>query len=327
MSSNQTGSCTVVPGLSTVNFSLSSNMANIVAGDLFKISLDSAFYTIASVDGTSYRCTLSSRYSNSLYTIAIVNEQIDTGDGSKSYSGTLAHLPSIPGTTAFADGSNIESFSDNGAGILTGSLGGTGIVNYETGVVSLEFFKNVSIGSPIYATTYNYGIPLSSMPFLIVRDYTPNFNWPEPYSTDQNPETIVRQALRLIDNDLFNHASHTYSISIIDSDTSVTTGNGKKAFTIPYLSNGYNLTDVIASVNTKGITGTMNIQIRRRRGGSDSDMLQTLITVGDEYFARDGVVNTSYDDIATGDQIYVDIDTIHTTPAQGLSVTLTFQKS
>ena len=89
--------------------------------------------------------------------------------------------------------------------------------------------------------------------------------------------------------------------------------------------NGFNLIDVVASVHTKGVTGTTDVQVRRRRAGSDVDMLTVKVTIGDEYFATDETVNTSNDDINTGDQIYVDVDAVHSgTAPKGLSVVLTF---
>jgi len=120
--------------------------------------------------------------------------------------------------------------------------------------------------------------------------------------------------------------SETFGMTLFESGISVQTGDGAVAFTIPAYMNGMELIDVVASVHTKGITGTTDIQIRRRRAGSDVDMLSTKITIGDEFFASDEVINTSNDDVNTGDQIYVDIDAIHSgTAPKGLSVVLTFK--
>ena len=67
--------------------------------------------------------------------------------------------------------------------------------------------------------------------------------------------------------------------------------------------------------------------VRRRRAGADVDMLSTKVTIGDEYFASDGVINASNNDVNTGDQIYVDRDSIHSgTAPLGLSITLMFEK-
>jgi hypothetical protein len=115
-------------------------------------------------------------------------------------------------------------------------------------------------------------------------------------------------------------------IVVFLSDESVTTGNGKASFAIPSTLAGMNLVDTGVVVHTKGVTGTTTIQLRRRRSTTDADMLSTLITLGDEESVADGTIDTSKDDVATGDNIYVDIDAIHSgTAAKGLSVWLVFR--
>jgi hypothetical protein len=112
----------------------------------------------------------------------------------------------------------------------------------------------------------------------------------------------------------------------VESDTDTAIADGTVAFTVPASMTAHDLTAALASVHTKGVTGTLDVQIRRRRAGTDADMLSTLITIGDEWYAADGVINTSNDDIQTGDQIFIDVDAIHTgTAAKGLSVTMTFE--
>lgn len=117
-----------------------------------------------------------------------------------------------------------------------------------------------------------------------------------------------------------------YCISVVSSDQDVATGDGNEAFTIPSALNGLSLSTVIASVHTKGITGTTDVQVRRRRAGVDADMLSTKVTIGDEYYAADGVVNSGNAEVATGDQIYIDVDAVHSgTAPTGLSVTVVFE--
>lgn len=63
--------------------------------------------------------------------------------GSTTYTGTLAavtgvrfcFVTSITGTT----GAGVETFTDNGSGILTSDKGGTGTINYATGAYSITF--------------------------------------------------------------------------------------------------------------------------------------------------------------------------------------------
>ena len=68
---------------------------------------------------------------------------------------------------------------------------------------------------------------------------------------------------------------------LFESSTSVSTGDGIAAFSVPADFNGMNLVAALATVHTKGITNTTDIQIRRRRAGVAADMLSTKITIGD----------------------------------------------
>lgn len=110
------------------------------------------------------------------------------------------------------------------------------------------------------------------------------------------------------------------------SDETVVVGDGKIGFCVPANLNGKSLTAVQASVVTAGTTsGTTDIQVRRRRGASVADMLTTKVTLATATFtAGNGVINTSNDDIATGDLIYPDVDALNAVAPIGLSVTLTF---
>lgn len=258
MASNQLGSCTVTPGSYLVTFNSIVNINNIVAGDLFRILDDNVFYTIASVNATNLTCTLSSKYFNSLYSLQIFNEVVATSDGTRKFYKSVDNTLVIPGSCSFRDGNSVETFSDNGDGTLTGSLGGTGTVWYDDGSVNLTFVNYVPPAVAIYGS-YQYGFPLSQVPFQIIRDYTPHFSWPEPYATDQSHQTITRQALRLIDNDLYNHGARTFEIQVFDSKTNVYVGDGSRAITVPYISSGYLLTDAIAGVHTKGVTDRKSV--------------------------------------------------------------------
>jgi len=103
------------------------------------------------------------------------------------------------------------------------------------------------------------------------------------------------------------------------------TGDLQGIFAVPAELDGWVLSSAEATVYTKGATGTLDITLERRRVTTKVDMLSTAITVGDEYFAADGVINTSNDDVAQGDTIIVNIDAVHTTPNYGLWVTLIFR--
>lgn len=104
-----------------------------------------------------------------------------------------------------------------------------------------------------------------------------------------------------------------------------------RGFPIPIGFNGRDLVEVIAVVGTAGSSGSANLfQLRRVRSGSPVDMLSTrlMIDAGEatsETAATPYVINTSNDDVATGDTIYLDIDQLNTTPPQNLTVYLGFR--
>lgn len=112
------------------------------------------------------------------------------------------------------------------------------------------------------------------------------------------------------------------------SDTA--TGDGKAGFRVPAELNGMDLTGISACVTTAGTTNTTDVQIRRVRAAASADMLSTKATIDSTEVdtstaATPAVINTSNDDVATGDQIYVDVDAVSTTAAKGLIVELRFE--
>lgn len=112
-------------------------------------------------------------------------------------------------------------------------------------------------------------------------------------------------------------------IVLWESDEAVVVGDGTQGIPIPASFNGMNVVSVTAFVDDKGITGTTNVAMRRRRAGAEVDVLSTLITLGNEWFAADGTINTANDDLATGDMLYCDVDVIHSgTAPNGLSIAI-----
>ena len=110
--------------------------------------------------------------------------------------------------------------------------------------------------------------------------------------------------------------------------TAVGDGAGNARFFVPAQLNGYNLVSAHAAVITAGTTNTTDIQIANVT--QTADMLTTKITIDSgektSYTAATGsVIDTNNDDVATGDEIRIDVDAISTTPAQGLCVILGFQ--
>lgn len=99
---------------------------------------------------------------------AINGETIDTGDGTTSYSGIVASPPVFPGSFTATDGT--ETFTDNSQGILTGSLGGSGTINYTTGAWTLIFNSAVGGAVPILAT---YLMQVSIIPDIVTTRWNP----------------------------------------------------------------------------------------------------------------------------------------------------------
>lgn len=125
-----------------------------------------------------------------------------------------------------------------------------------------------------------------------------------------------------------DYGKRVVGIQVVDAGTDMTTGDGKAFFRIPSVMNGWNLVAVAAKVYTAGTTSTCTIQIRNITQAAD--MLSTKISIDSAELdsstaATPAVIDTANDDVATGDGIAIDVDTIHTTAAKGLFVELIFQ--
>jgi hypothetical protein len=126
------------------------------------------------------------------------------------------------------------------------------------------------------------------------------------------------------------HLIETAVILVSDPlGANITTGDGKAYFRVPPALNGMNLVSCSATLDTAGTGGGFLCQLRRKRAGVDVDMLTTRITIdATENDSADAaappVINTSNDDVATADRIYIDLDGVPTA-AKGLTVTLAFQ--
>ena len=115
-------------------------------------------------------------------------------------------------------------------------------------------------------------------------------------------------------------------VKVIDDATTLTTGDGKVIICIPAALGGCDLTAAHAFVTTVSSSGLPTVQIRNVTQAAD--MLTTKITIDASEFtsytaAAASVIDTSNDDVATGDLIAVDVD-VAGTGAKGLGVILTF---
>ena len=116
-------------------------------------------------------------------------------------------------------------------------------------------------------------------------------------------------------------------LKVIAEGTGLTVGDGKMYFAVPDSLNGMNLVDVDAAVYTVSSSGLPTVQIHNLT--DVQDMLSTSITIDVSEFssytaATPPVINTTYDDVLTGERIRIDVDGAGTSTA-GLDVILTFQ--
>lgn len=95
-----------------------------------------------------------------------------TGDGATQFFTTTNQgFPIMPGTLVITD--NVEYFEDTNKNWttatvnITGTLGGTATVNYDTGVITVNFFTAPANGQNIYLTTalFNPGRPQAVLMF------------------------------------------------------------------------------------------------------------------------------------------------------------------
>ena len=117
-------------------------------------------------------------------------------------------------------------------------------------------------------------------------------------------------------------------LPVFASGVDVATGDGAFYFEVPAALDGMDLVSARARVLTAGTTGTTDIQIHNVTDAVD--MLSTKMTIDSgetttATAATPAVIDTSNDDVATGDLIRIDIDAVSTTEPQGLLVTLEFQ--
>lgn len=116
-------------------------------------------------------------------------------------------------------------------------------------------------------------------------------------------------------------------IQVLDASSNTAVGDAKAYFRVPEELNGMNLVGVAMTVYTAGTTGTTDVQIRNK---TDSvDMLSTKLTIDStetdsSTAATPAVIDTTKDDVVTGDVLAIDIDAISTTAAKGLYVELRF---
>jgi len=114
----------------------------------------------------------------------------------------------------------------------------------------------------------------------------------------------------------------TIEIKVMDDNTTLTTGDGKYIWVVPSQFNNRVIIGVFATVTTTSSSGTPTVQIHNITDAVD--VLSTALTIDANEYSSDtaataAVINTSNDDLSTGDRIRIDVD-VAGTGAKGLSV-------
>ena len=124
-----------------------------------------------------------------------------------------------------------------------------------------------------------------------------------------------------------NFGKRVVIVDVVEQATALTTGDGKWRFRVPPEFNGMNLVDIWIKVWTAGSSGGVSVALYNQT--DSQDMLSVNVTIDstetDSLTAATAyTINTSYDDVATGDILRVDVDN-NDTDAIGLTIGLTFQ--
>ena len=269
------------------------------------------------------------------YLIHWGNYIIGNGAGSIIYTNTstIAVGMSYESTTANA---NPLSFS-SGAAILSGSATPEGAVTAKVG--SLYMRSDGSTGTTLYVKesgTGNTGwVAVSSASgALLASNNLSDLGSASTARTNLglgSLATLSSVGTSQLAADAVTTAKLGYDLLVVlqvtdPAGSAITTGDGKAYFTVPALLNGMNLTSVAASLTTVSSSGTPTVQIANV---TDSvDMLSTKVTIDANELtsytaAAAAVIDTTKDDVATGDLLRVDVD-VAGTGAKGLSVMLGF---
>jgi len=207
-----TGSVKVISGSALVRGYGTAFTTYISTGNLFRLEDDATFYEVAAISNAS-NLTLSTRYTNTNYQTSRPSESIASANtATRVYSGTLDYTPVIQSSVVI--NASIESFTDDGAGVLTGggTPAGSGTIAYDDG--SWAIILGTDLTATINVTaSYFSGDTLNGMTYQIVTDYTSNYDLPEMAESDIGFPKIFTKAVRLIDAAIYNASTNTVKVS------------------------------------------------------------------------------------------------------------------
>lgn len=306
------------------------NVEGIIIGKIIIKKSDSVFTQIESAFETTFQGSLASDHGNLAGLADDDHTQYLLANGTRTLDGQLrvADGLEVPVGNIFQVQNSTDSFryltvSSTSTNILgdldiglskTLSFSGISILVDSSGTLTLS---NIDALDSTTATTIATGIDAA----------TTSAQGGVELATTGETTTGTATALVVTPDGLAGSIFGQKSAGIIlfDGATAVTAASNTNAITIPASMNGMNITDVIASVTDKGITGTTDVTVWKFNSVTGTvEVLSTDITLGDEFFATDGVINTSNDDLQTGDQITFEVTGIHSgTAPNGLTIVLT----
>jgi len=165
-------------------------------------------------------------------------------------------------------------------------------------------------------------------------DWNPYYYTPATTPSQADNLDNLTSHLYGIDQAIKNYSKTKYFCFVpYESDDDTAVFDGTVGFCVPPSMDGMIIKTVTATTYTAGVGGSLAIQLRKSRAGTEVDILSTKCTIDTtEYSSTTAATAYVIDDsgiegvdqvneLLTGDLIFCDIDTVHsTTPAQGLSV-------
>lgn len=133
-----------------------------------------------------------------------------------------------------------------------------------------------------------------------------------------------------VDNDAYLYTLLKYvEMVVVWWTSSCDVAEGAFYLHIPAELDGMDLKECHAEVITAGVEAEVVMTMRLHNLGKATDMLSTFLTIDSEETGSDTaatpyVIDSAKDDVAENDLLRLDIQTVHSTPAKGLIVTLGF---
>lgn len=277
-------------------------------------------------DAYVYRGTLNKRLGYAvLGRMSYRDNNIALGNGGKTYSGTLATHPIVAGS--FHPSDVIETFTDDGLGVLTGSAGGTGTINYTSGAWTLAFNANVANNTNIFAVY----TPTLSRPIMglktwvsetdgsrklvaidtrrasVFNDSTEVFDPIDSISqilwVGDGATTAITFLTRWVAVSPYTNALAPFSVSVTDGTSTIvddgvggfnTSGNFAAGGTVNYATGSIHLVFTIAPVSTVTITMTARL-VGDYFTGTSSAFFNSTNWLGNLYLTNNVDYITVYD--------------------------------